>query len=414
MFKKILCLIMTGVLAVCAGGCSKNMIQSSELTKDITAQKQESVEIGDDFRSKSMDFAFELYKNSDSEDANTLVSPLSVMLVLGMTANGAAGGTLAEFEAVLGGGMSAKDLSEFYRSYVDSLQSTDKTKVSIANSIWIKEMEGLRARPAFLQKSVDYYDASVYMADFDSKTINDINQWVDDKTDGMIDEIIEELPPEALMVLINAISFDAEWQSIYNKDDVRDIDFTSYTGNKQVVEGMYGSENEYLEDENTTGFIKKYKDGYSFVALLPDEAVSIEEYVNSLNGEKFANLIDNRKTNLTYTMIPKFKYEYTIKLNEPLYNMGLEQMFDPSAADFSELAEFDYGNIYVGPVLHKTFIEMGEKGTRAAAVTAEIMCGNAMMPSDTKQVYLDRPFVYVIMDDETNLPIFIGTVLELE
>lgn len=414
MFKKILCLIMTGALALCAGACSKNTIQSSELTKDITAQKQESVEIGDDFRSKSMEFAFELYKNSDSEDKNTLLSPLSVMLVLGMTANGAGGDTLAQFEDILGGGMSAQELSEFYRSYVDSLQSTDKTKVSIANSIWIKDMEGLRARPAFLQKSVDYYDATVYQADFDSKTIDDINQWVDDKTDGMIDGIIEELPPEALMVLINAISFDAEWQSIYNKDDVRDTDFTSYTGNKQVVEGMYGSENEYLEDENTTGFIKKYKDGYSFVALLPDEDVSIEEYVNSLTGEKFANLIDNRKSNLTYTMIPKFKYEYTIKLNEPLYNMGFEQMFDPSAADFSELAEFDYGNIYVGSVLHKTFIEMGEKGTRAAAVTAEILAGNAMMPSDTKQVYLDRPFVYVIMDDETNLPIFIGTVLELD
>ena len=413
MFKKIVCLIMAGALALCAGACSKTTIQSGNLTQDITAQKSECRELNDEFRAQSMDFAFELYKNSDSEVKNTLVSPLSVMLILGMTANGAGGDTLAQFEEVLGGGMSAKELSEFYQSYVASLSSTDKTKVAIANSIWVKDMEGLRVRPMFLQKSVDYYNASVYQADFNEDTVKDINQWVYNNTDEMIDEIIKELPPEALMVLLNAISFDAEWQSIYNKDDVRDIEFTSHTGDKQVVEGMYGSENEYLEDENTTGFIKKYKDGYSFVALLPDEDVTIEEYVNSLTGEKFANLIDNRKSNLTYTMIPKFKYEYDISLKQPLYDMGLTNMFDSSVSDFSELAEYDYGNIYVGAVLHKTFIEMGEKGTRAAAVTAEILCGDGMPPEDIKEVHLDRPFVYVIMDDETNLPIFIGTVLEL-
>jgi serpin B len=94
--------------------------------------------------------------------------------------------------------------------------------------------------------------------------------------------------------------------------------------------------------------------------------------------------------------------------------MGLEQMFDSSNADFSQMAEFKGGNIYVGAVLHKTYIEMAEKGTKAAAVTAEIMCGNALPPEDIKEVYLDRPFVYVIMDNETNMPIFVGTVLDFE
>ena len=216
------------------------------------------------------------------------------------------------------------------------------------------------------------------------------------------------------MVLINAISFDAEWESKYNGDDVKATSFTSYTGKRHSVKGMYGSEYAYLEDDNTTGFIKKYKDGYSFVALLPNEDVSIDEYVNSLTGEKFTNLIDGCQSTLTYTMIPKFKYEYDIELNNALCSMGLKDMFNPTAANFGEMVEYDYGNMYVGEVLHKTFIEMGEKGTRAAAVTAIVEKDAAMIQEEAKRVHLDRPFVYVIMDDETNLPIFIGTVLELD
>ncbi len=413
MIKKILCLAMTVVLVACAGGCSKNVIESNELTREVTAQKIETCEIDEEFSTQSINFAFELYKNSDSEDKNTLVSPLSVMLALGMTANGAAGNTLTEFEEVLGGGISAEELSKLYKSYVDALPSSGNTKISIANSIWINDMEGLRARPAFLQKSVDYYEAQVYQTVFNEKTVKDINRWVYNNTDEMIEKIIDDLGPDSLMVLINAISFDAEWERKYNGDDVKDISFTSYTGKKHSVKGMYGSEYAYLEDDNTTGFIKKYKDGYSFVALLPNEDVSIDEYVNSLTGEKFTNLINGCQSTLTYTMIPKFKYEYDIELNNALYSMGLKDMFNPTAANFGEMVEYDYGNMYVGEVLHKTFIEMGEKGTRAAAVTAIVEKDAAMIQEEAKRVHLDRPFVYVIMDDETNLPIFIGTVLEL-
>ena len=414
LFKKILSMVMAGVMVMCVGGCSKNMIQSSALTDEVTAQKVETLEMDEEFRTHSMDFAFELYKNSDAEDENTLVSPLSVMLALGMTANGAGGNTLAQFEKLLGDGISAEDISKYYKSYVDALPSTDKSKIAIANSIWINNIEGLRARPTFLQKSVDYYEAQAYQADFDADTVKDINQWVYNNTDGMIDGIISDLSPEAIMVLINAISFDAEWESIYEAEDVKNIEFITREGKKQSVKGMYGKEQVYLEDENTTGFIKKYKDGYSFVALLPNEDVSIEEYVNSLTGEKFANLIDNRQSTLTYTMIPKFKYEYKIKLSQPLCNMGLSDMFNPLAADFSALIESDNGNVHVDEVLHKTFIEMSEKGTRAAAVTAIIEKNSVSFQEEGKRVYLNRPFVYVIMDDETNLPIFIGTVLEIE
>ena len=413
MIRKILCLVMTAVLSVSVGGCSKNMIQSNELTREVTAQKVEICEKDEAFRTQSINFAFELYKNSDSEDGNTLVSPLSVMLALGMTANGAAGNTLVEFEEVLGDGISAEKLSKLYKSYVDTLPSSDKTKIAIANSIWIKDMEGLRVRPAFLQKSVDYYEAQVYQTAFDEETVKDINKWVYNNTDEMIESIINELSPNSLMVLVNAVSFNAEWENKYNDDNVKNISFTSYTGETHSVKGMYGSEYAYLEDEDTTGFIKKYKDGYSFVALLPNEGVSIDDYINSLTGEKFTNLIDNCKPTLTYTMIPKFKYEYKLKLNNALCNMGVKDMFNPTTADFGELVEYDYGNVYVGEVLHKTFIEMGEQGTRAVAVTAVVEKDAAMMPEDTKEVYLDRPFVYVIMDDETNLPIFIGTVLEI-
>lgn len=413
MFKKIISMMMAAAMGICSGGCVAHKIQSSELTAEITAQEVEKTEVDGDFIGNSMNFAFELFQNSYSTEVNSLVSPLSVMLILGMTANGADGKTLEEFEEVLGGGISAEELSKFYKSYVDSLPSSEKTKLEIANSIWIKDMKELKVRPMFLQKSTDYFDAQVYQADFDEETLNDINLWVDDNTDGMIDKILDEIPAEALMILINAITFDAEWEEIYTMDDVGKKNFTAYDGDIKFVEVMYGSENAYLEDENTTGFIKRYKNGYSFVALLPDEDLTIEEYVETLTGEKFASLVNGRKSNLTYTMIPKFKYEYEVGLNEALSNMGLKQMFDSTNANFSQLAEYENGNIYVGAVLHKTYIEMAEKGTKAAAVTAEILCGNAL-PMDTKEVYLDRPFVYVIMDNETNMPIFVGTVLDFE
>lgn len=180
---------------------------------------------------------------------------------------------------------------------------------------------------------------------------------------------------------------------------------------------MYSNEHRYLEDENATGFIKYYKDmSYGFAALLPNEDVSINEYVASLTGDKLHTMLNNCKNTSVETAIPKFDSEYDVEMSDILKTMGMPIAFDEEDADFSKLGTSTDGNISISRVLHKSFISVHEKGTKAGAATVvEMKNGSAMIkPDDVKKVYLDRPFVYMIIDCETNIPIFIGTVMDVD
>ena len=411
--KKILSLIMILAIILVTGCTTGNAISAEKVSSAREPEEQTGeVELDDKFTDATVDFAVELFKRSEAEGGNVLISPVSFMLALGMTGSGANGVTLEEFEKVLGNEMSMAELNAYYRAYVKGLPNSKETKMSIANSIWFKDTDAFQINENFLTNNEMYYKADIYKAAFDRGTVKDINNWVESKTDGMIDKIIEELNPDDIMLLLNAISFDGEWVEFYEDDQVYDTEFTDYSGNKQNVEGMYCSEYTYLEDENTTGFIKHYKNGYSFVALLPDEKIAIEDYIANFTGEKYLGLVNNSVNCKVDTMIPKFSYDYSMNANSILMDMGIENAFDRNNADFSKMGLYNggTGNLYIGSVIHKTHIEMGEKGTKAGAVTAVIMCGNAAMPEEVKEVILDRPFVYAIVDDATNIPIFIGAV----
>lgn len=415
--KKILSFVLIFTM-IFISGCTTGNAISAEKVSGAREPKEQTVEVelDDKFTDATVNFAIELFKRSDMEDANILISPVSFMLALGMTANGANDVTLKEFERVLGDGMTIAEINAYYRAYVKGLPNSKETKMSIANSIWFKDAEEFQINENFLTNNEMYYKADIYKAAFNKGTVKDINNWVESKTDGMIDKIIEELNPNDIMVLLNAISFDGEWIEFYEDDQVHDTEFTDYLGNKKIVEGMYCSEYTYLEDENTTGFIKHYKNGYSFVALLPDEDIAIEDYIAGFTGEKYLELVNNAENCKVDTMIPKFSYDYSMNANNVLMDMGIVNAFDRSSADFSKMGLYNggSGNLYIGSVIHKTHIEMGEKGTKAGAVTAVIMCGNAAMPEEVKEVKLDRPFVYAIVDDATNIPIFIGAVNSIE
>lgn len=413
--KKILSFILIFAMIFIPGCTAGSAISAERISGNLEIEEQaEDVDMDSKFIAATTDFAIELFKRSGTEGENVLVSPVSVMLALGMTANGAAGVTLEEFENVLGNGMTMAEINAYYRAYVKGLPTGKETKMSIADSIWFKDTKAFEIDEKFLVNNEMYYKADIYKAAFDKGTVKDINNWVESKTDGMIDKIIKELNPDDIMVLLNAISFDGEWVEFYEDNQVHDTEFTDASGNKQKVKGMYCSEYTYLEDDNTNGFIKHYKNGYSFVALLPDEEISIEDYIADFTGEKYLGLINNSVNCKVDTMIPKFSYDYSMNANDGLKDMGLVSAFDMNSADFSKMGAYDGGNLYVGSVIHKTHIEMGEKGTKAGAVTAVIMCGNAGMPEEVKEVRLDRPFVYAIIDDATNIPIFIGAVNSIE
>ena len=364
------------------------------------------------FLESQTDFALKIFRScaAESEGENTLVSPLSVMLALSMTANGADGDTRAEMEAVLG--MPIADLNRYLYSYVNQLPSTDTAKLSVANSIWFRDQEDrLQVNRDFLQTNANYYGADAFAAPFDAGTLRDINGWVKEHTDGMIDKILEEISDDAVMYLINALVFDAKWESPYTDTTmVFQGTFTAPDGQKQPVTMMNQQEYGYLSDGKARGFVKNYAGGaYKFVALLPNEDIPLSEYVASLTADGMMELLENVEEASVNATIPQFSYDYSMHLNDILKELGMPSAFSGSQADFGKMATSSRGNIYIGDVLHKTHITVDTQGTKAAAVTkVEVMEEGVAIHEYI--VRLDRPFLYMIVDSATNLPLFIGTV----
>ncbi len=390
-------------------------VQAQDLMGEVKAKSVEGKKVDDLFINNTADFTVKLFQTSIDNTKNSLVSPLSVMIALAMTANGADGNTLAQMEEVLGNDISLEDLNQYLYYYANNLPSEEKSKFKIANSIWFRDDENrLTVEKDFLQNNADYYDAQIYKAPFTDQTLNDINAWVKMNTDDMIDKVLEEIRDDAVMYLINAIVFDAEWKVIYNESSVYEDTFNLKDGTKKTIDFMRSEESKYLDDGNATGFIKPYyNDKYSFVALLPNEGISLDSYIESLSGEGFINTIANAEPATVNATMPKFSYAYEVQLNDILKDLGMPEAFDPTAANLKKMGKSSRGNLFIGDVLHKTFISLDEKGTRAGAVT-KVEIRDESAPSDLKFVKLDRPFVYGIVDNSTNLPVFIGTVLNPE
>lgn len=411
--KKLIALLL--VLAFSLGMTACSQVSANDLMKDVPAK---AVDVLPDMAAgaaAAADFGVRLFKTSMEEGKNTLISPLSVLYALAMTANGADGETLAQMEQVLG--MDVDNLNSYMLAYLDLLPETKDYKMSLANSIWFKDDPDFIVEQSFLQTNADYYGAGAYKAAFDEGTRNDINNWVKEHTDGMIPEILDEIPDEAIMYLVNALAFDAKWADEYEEHQIREGRFTMEDGTRQDVDMMHSEEYTYLEDDLATGFIKYYKDRkYAFVAMLPNDGVTVSQYVDSLTGEHLRDLLNNPQDVTVFASIPKFETEYGIEMSEVLQEMGMTDAFDWQVADFSKLGTYnvDGMNICINRVLHKTFISVSEQGTRAGAATAvEMVVEGAMEIVEFKEVVLDRPFVYMLIDCETNLPFFIGTMMNV-
>ena len=406
----ILCLSVLATGMTSLSGCGTK-VQAANLMEGIAAKPVSGKAADDAFKNSSADFAIKLFQQTRDGNKNSLISPLSVMLALSMAANGAKRETLAQMESLLGGDIPMETLNEYLYSYIKALPSEKTAKLNIANSIWFRD-NGFTAEKAFLQKNADYYGAAAYKSPFDEKTLRDINNWVKKNTDGMIEKIIDNIDSDAVMYLINTVLFDAEWENIYKKDEIRDGAFTAIDSTKKTVPMMYSEEHSYLDDGKATGFIKPYKSGYSFVALLPNGDISLSDYAASMTGKSFADTIKNAEDVPVEAAMPKFSYDYDIEMSGALKALGMSLPFDPEKADFSALGSSDSGNIFISRVLHKAYIAVDEKGTKAGAATA---VGTNVM-SDTVGIYrvtLDRPFVYAIIDDATGLPVFIGAVTDI-
>lgn len=362
---------------------------------------------------KATDFALRLFKASQTKGENTLISPLSVISALAMTANGAEGKTLSQMEKVLG--MTRDELNLYFYSYMQNLPTDEKYKLSLANSIWFTGDEGFKANRDFLQTNADFYNADIYKAQLDGRICKNINNWLAQKTDNMIPSIIDQIPPESVMCLVNALAFEAEWAEPYTENSVSEGTFTMENGETYKAVQMSCKVNKYLEDKNATGFIKYYKDKkYAFVALLPQKGVSVDKYLSSLDGKSLNKLLSNPKDTPVKTLTPKFEATQNIKMTDILTTMGMKNAFSPTLANFKSLGTSTKGNIYIDEVIHKSFISVAENGTKAGAATVVLTPpGSAQKPDKPKEVYLDRPFVYMLIDCKNNVPFFIGTMMDV-
>ncbi|MBR3665649.1 MAG: hypothetical protein IKN66_00610 [Ruminococcus sp.] len=398
-------------------------IGSVRLDNTVTVQAAEGTQTDEAFAKAEMKFGVDLLKKCYAErnTDNVLLSPLSISSALSMTANGADGETRAEMEKVLGDDLTIDDINEYMAYYISDLPDEEKEKVYLADSVWFRDAPALKVQEEFLETNKKFYNAEIYKSPFDSSTVKDVNSWVNKNTKGMIPSLISEknIKQNSMMMLINTLYFESEWRSPYYS--TYKGEFTDLEGNKHTIDKMNSMEYQYFDLGNADAFKKPYiNEDYSFVGILPHEDVPFDSFVEGLDGK---TLVDGLKeyedpdTLDLYVMIPKFKYNYEKSLREILPMLGMKKAFDPALADFSRMNDMSVEGaapLYIDDVLHKTKIEVTEKGTKASAATAVVMGAGASAPVEKKKVYiyLDRPFVYMIVD-KNNVPLFIGAVTRL-
>ena len=371
----------------------------------------------DKYRRQYLNTSFELLKAQTGSNQNVMISPASIMLCMSMAEAGARGNTQSQMAAIWGGENDVNGQLSYAAEVMDRINNSQGVSLHAANSMWINQlvMEGF-LKEEYVDFVRDTFGAEVQNQPFDDNTLGQINGWVRENTDNMIDKVLDHLNPNCGMVLVNAIAFDGSWGTQFEDYQIDENGtFTSASGEEQTATMLCGAEDWYLEGSGATGFIKYYEGGqYAFVVMLPDdETQSADEYLADITGDDFDEFLASAsRPGLVNIKLPEFTYEYNCSLVGTLEGLGVTDAFDEADADFTGIAEFDNGrNMYVDNVIHKTFIEVSRTGTRAAAVTAMTLdVAGAVMDEDVKYVVCDRPFAYAIVDMETNTPVFIGTV----
>lgn len=397
-------------------------VSSTNIESESETQSKNNENNETDLRNDSSDedlnlVAGDYMKNSSImvdtlyEEENIMISPMSIYMAIGLAATGADGETLKQFEDFLG--MSINDFEDKMYEFINTVPESDfyEQKLNIANSIWVVDNGTCKLSDDFVEKVKNTYNSEINIEDFNIM-IDAINTWVNNKTDGMIPSVLSELNPNTVAILINAIYFEAEWSKQYFDDDVIRDSFTNIDGNNTSVDLMCSEENTYYENEYATAFKKTYGDGsYYFVGILPKSRGDF-----NLNDLDISGLLKTETSEYKVrAQLPKFEFNYCSNLNDLLANGGIRDMFDSSKSNFSKMFSYMENNIYVDSVIHQTKIENNEWGTKAAAVTMMLLANDSISLEEPeyKKVFLDRPFAFIIMSKNSDIPLFIGKVIQL-
>lgn len=357
-----------------------------------------------DTRNGIADFSFELFKSSYESGKNNLLSPTSALYTMAMITNGADGNTKEQLINTICG-TELDRLNEYMCEYRTIFGTGKGYNTRIDNAVWYDE--SVTVDKNFLQTNYDYYGIEAFKTIFDSQEVLDsINGWVYDKTNGLIDKFAEKIDSDIEMAVANTLYFEAKW---YDKLVLFENQiFKKENGEKVSVTMMQGECFRHVENDQCVGFIFDYESKYSFVGLLPKENISVGDLINSLNQQVYDTLLANENTVFVRFKIPKFETDDTIDIKSSLKKMGITDMFYGETANLSKMAVSENGNLFVSEITQKTTISVHEDGTLAAAATELLSKPDDFVPPYI--INLDRPFVYLIIDNTTNLPLFMGTV----
>lgn len=399
------------LLAACTGSTEENQGPPPLLTalpRVLTAAETQAVSAGNQF---GFDFLREARRGAP--DSNHFLSPLSASLALGMTLNGAAGPTLDSMRIALRlAGRSTDEVNAGYRNLISLLQGLDaRSQFRIANSIWAHA--GLAVLPAFLEAGRTNFDAEVRSLDFGAPaTLGTINDWVNTKTNGKISRILDQIAADEVMFLINAIYFKGSWRQAFDPARTQNAPFNAAGGVVQSVRTMTlpAEKQRYLSTRNLEIVELLYGNGaFAMTIVLPRPDRTLADVTEGLDAAQWTEWIADLHDREIGLALPKFKLEYKRTLNDDLSAMGMRIAFDPSRADFSRIANVAPERLFITKVLQKTFVDVNEEGTEAAAATS-VGIGPTSAPPILE---INRPFLFAIRERFSGTILFLGQITSI-
>jgi len=359
-------------------------------------------------------FGFKLYKEILKQDSNknVFVSPTSVAIALSMTYNGARGETQqAMAKALELQGITLPTVNQANNALKASLENADpEVQLSIANSLWAKQ--GVTFKPDFLERNRQFYGAKVTELDFtNAEATRTINNWVKENTRGKIDQVVDQLKPDDVLFLINAIYFKGNWTKKFDQNQTAERPFYLSNGTQKQHPMMSQSgKYRYYENETFQAVSLPYGKGrLSLYVFLPRENNSLDAFQQQLAVENWQQWMNQFRMRNGSIQLPRFKFDYDIQLNNALKVLGMESAFS-DGADFSNMTS---ASVAINEVKHKTFVEVNEEGTEAAAVTSVgVALTSAQMPEEPFQMVVNRPFFCAIRDNQTGTVLFMGSLRE--
>jgi serine protease inhibitor len=397
-------LIIALATSILGCSCSQDIISPDF---DYNLKSAKVIETNNEFGIELLKTVFEA-----EEEANVMISPASISIALGMAYNGAETTTRFAFEEVLNyEGLTREEVNEITKELIQVLvTNVNGNLLEIANSIWYDE--GFPVQPEFIALNSHYYDAEVKELDFGSaEAVKTINNWVNNNTNGKIEEIIDSIDPATMMILINAIYFNCVWDVEFDPNDTQQASFFNEDGSLFGKVDMMQMENTLQLADNASfrAVELPYKNGkFSMLLFLPSEESSVDQLVQELDGATWLNWLTgfNERQNFT-VYLPRFEFEFERLLADDLKAMGLEIAFT-SQADFSGISPIE---LLISEVIHKTYIKVNEEGTEAAAVTAITMDATSINPI-LNEIRFDRPFLFAITEKSSKSILFMGKVAE--